>query len=153
MRSLVEENEEVTAELRSFSTILRVASIDGDGAWPELGFWSPARKLREGEELGILGLVHGGGSYFVDDGGRWPSSQASKRQRRIGRSSVLHRAACHPEVEDDRRGIWVGLILSCLVGCGLVSPPPYFFLLFLLYFVLFFWFQFIYLNSILFSGF
>jgi hypothetical protein len=35
---LVEENEEVTAELKSFSAILQVASIDGDGTWPELGF-------------------------------------------------------------------------------------------------------------------
>jgi hypothetical protein len=40
---LVEENEEVTAELKGFFAILQVASIDGDGTWPELGF----RVLRE----------------------------------------------------------------------------------------------------------
>jgi hypothetical protein len=117
--------------------ILRVASIDGDGTWPELGFQSPARKHGKGEELVILGLVHVGGSYFVDDGRRWPSSRASRRRRRIGHSPVLHRVACRPEVEDDRRGIWAGLILGWSVGCGLVSPPSYFFLLFLFYFILF----------------
>jgi hypothetical protein len=35
---LIEEDKEVTAELWSSSAILRVASIDGDGTWPELGF-------------------------------------------------------------------------------------------------------------------
>jgi hypothetical protein len=138
LRGLVEDDEEVTAELWSFSLRLRVASIDGNGTWPELGFQSPARKLGEGEELGILGLIHGGGSYFIDDGGRWPSSRASRRRRWIWCCPVLHRAACRPEVEDDRRGIWAGLILDWLVGCSLVSPSPYFFLLlFLFYFVLF----------------
>jgi hypothetical protein len=135
---LVEEDEEVTAELWSFSARLRVASIDGDETWPELGFQSPARKLGEGEELGILGLIHGGGSYFIDDGGRWPSSRVSRRRRRIGCCPVLHRAACRPEVEDDRRGIWAGLILGWLVGCGLVSPSPYFF--FLCFFSIWFYF-------------
>jgi hypothetical protein len=44
---LVEENEEVTAELKSFSAILQVASIDGDGTWPELGFGTWERNSRE----------------------------------------------------------------------------------------------------------
>jgi hypothetical protein len=35
---LVEENKEVTMELKGFFAILQVALIDGDGTWPELGF-------------------------------------------------------------------------------------------------------------------
>jgi hypothetical protein len=38
MPGLIEEDKEVTAELWSSSAILRVASIDSDGTWPELGF-------------------------------------------------------------------------------------------------------------------
>jgi hypothetical protein len=34
----------------------------------------PARELGEGEGIEMLGLIHGGGSGFIDDGGRRPSS-------------------------------------------------------------------------------
>jgi hypothetical protein len=57
LRSLVEENEEVTAELRSFWAILRVASSDGDGTWPEVGFAvCLQRRMRERWEVGSLGF-------------------------------------------------------------------------------------------------
>jgi hypothetical protein len=46
---LVEEDEEVIAKLWSFSARLRVASIDGDGTWLELGFRLACRDEREGE--------------------------------------------------------------------------------------------------------
>jgi hypothetical protein len=91
----------------------------------------PARKLRKGEELGLLGLIHSGGTPFIDDRGRRPSSRASERRRRIGRSPVLHRAACRPEEEDDSKrylgwaaelGCWAGLM-----GYGQVSPSSLFF--------------------------
>jgi hypothetical protein len=36
---LIEEDEEVTAELWSFLARHRVASIDGDETWPELGWF------------------------------------------------------------------------------------------------------------------
>jgi hypothetical protein len=36
---LIEEDKEVTAELWSYSARLWLASIIGDGTWPELGFW------------------------------------------------------------------------------------------------------------------
>jgi hypothetical protein len=61
----------------------------------------PARNLGKGEELGLLGLIHSGGTPFIDDRGRRPSSRASKRRRRIEHSPVLHRAVCRPEEEDD----------------------------------------------------
>jgi hypothetical protein len=57
LRSLVEENEEVTTQLRSFSAILRVASSDGDGTWPEVGFAvCLQRRMRERWEVGSLGF-------------------------------------------------------------------------------------------------
>jgi hypothetical protein len=53
---LVEEDEEVIGELWSFSARLRVASIDGDGTWPELGFQLASRDERERERERDLGL-------------------------------------------------------------------------------------------------
>jgi hypothetical protein len=77
----------------------------------------------------------GGGEALGFSGGGWssyrhqvrrPSSRASRRRRRIGRSPVLHRAACRPEVEDDQSesvsGSWVGPTLGfSQVGYGQVN--------------------------------
>jgi hypothetical protein len=61
----------------------------------------PVRKLGEEEGIEILGLIHGGGSLFIDALGRRLSSSTSRRRRRIGRCLALHRAVCLLEVEDD----------------------------------------------------
>jgi hypothetical protein len=96
----------------------------------------PARKLREGEGIEILGLIHGGGSDFIDDGGWRPSSRASRRRRRIGCLQELHRAASQLEVEDDRRGKlgWTAGLgagpawASAWWAAARFLPPIYFFL-------------------------
>jgi hypothetical protein len=44
----------------------------------------PARKLREEEGIAVLGLIHGGGSLFIDVQGRRLSSDASIRRRGSG---------------------------------------------------------------------
>jgi hypothetical protein len=41
----------------------------------------PAKKLGEGKEIAVLGLIHGGGSGFIDVQGRRLSSGASTRRR------------------------------------------------------------------------
>jgi hypothetical protein len=51
------------------------------------------------EELGFLELIHSGGSDFIDDGGRRPSSCASNRRRWIGCLAELHRAASAPRLK------------------------------------------------------
>jgi hypothetical protein len=52
----------------------------------------------------LLGLIHGGGSLFIDVQRRRRSSSTSRKRRQIGRLQELHRAASQLEVEDDRRG-------------------------------------------------
>jgi hypothetical protein len=69
----------------------------------------PARKLGEEERIAVLGLIHDGGSLFIDVQGRRLSSSTSRRRWRIGRCPALHRAVCLLEVEDDRRGKLAGL--------------------------------------------
>jgi hypothetical protein len=55
---LVEEDEEVTVELRSFSAILWVASSDGDGTWPVLGFVVCLQRRTREKELGVKAYPH-----------------------------------------------------------------------------------------------
>jgi hypothetical protein len=85
----------------------------------------------EGEALGFSG----GGGPLIGVGGRWPPSDASIHRRWIGRSPVLHRAACQLEEEDvlstqnfmpgwTAVGWWDGL---GQVGCGQVSVSLFFF--------------------------
>jgi hypothetical protein len=60
-----------------------------------------ARNLGEEEELRLLGLIHCGGTPFIDVRGRRPSSGASRKRWKIARQAELHRAACLLKVEDD----------------------------------------------------
>jgi hypothetical protein len=53
----------------------------------------PARKFGEGEGIEILGLIHGGGSDFIDNKGWRPPSCTSSNRRWIGCLPELHRAA------------------------------------------------------------
>jgi hypothetical protein len=97
-------------------------------------------------------LGFGGGaeaSYRL--GGSAASSGASSSQRWILCLEELHRAAWKLGEDDDRRGIWAGLVLGCWaglmdfgqVGCGQVSALPFF---------CFFSFLFIFLFSIFISN-
>jgi hypothetical protein len=48
---LIKKDEEVLAELWSFTARPRMASIDGDETWPELGFRSPAETGEREERM------------------------------------------------------------------------------------------------------
>jgi hypothetical protein len=81
-----------------------VASIADEWALLELGFrclfqrMEPERGRRRAE---VLGLIHIGGTPFIDIRGRRRSSGPSRKRRWIGRLPVLHRAAYLLGEEDD----------------------------------------------------
>jgi hypothetical protein len=66
-------------------------------------------KIHGKEELGFLELIHSGGSNYIDDGGRRPSSGTSTRRRRIGRLAVLHGAASVLRLKTIETVSWAGL--------------------------------------------
>jgi hypothetical protein len=61
---LVEEDGEVTAKLWGSSARLRVASFDGDGAWPGLEFRLPAEKSEREKEKRGSRVFFGGGDIL-----------------------------------------------------------------------------------------
>jgi hypothetical protein len=98
---LIKEDEEVLAELWSFTARLRVASIDGDETWLELGFQSLA-EMGERERKGCSSRVSMvAENVFIVVQGRQPSSRASEERRWIGRLAALHRAASLLEEGDN----------------------------------------------------
>jgi hypothetical protein len=77
-----------------------------------------------------------------------------EERRWIGHQAALHRAVSLLEEDDDRRGIWGGLLVGLVGGLRSGKSSSLFFyssVSFLFCFI--FWFQIIYLNSILFVGF
>jgi hypothetical protein len=101
------------------------------------------------EELGFLELIHSGGSDYIDDGGRRPSSCALNRRRWIGCLAELHQAASTPRLKMIEMvswlgcgaGCWAGLVFGQM-GCGQVSASLYFFLLIHFFLLLVFCFEF-----------
>jgi hypothetical protein len=71
-----------------------VTSIADERARLGLGFRVLLAEMSGEEELRNLGFTPGGGTPFIANGGRRPSSWASKDRRWIGRHPRSHAAAC-----------------------------------------------------------